>query len=247
METTTMYNEQLESLIELALADGELTEKEKQVLFKKAQELGIDLDEFEMVLDAEFYKKKQALQKEKPATISVPPAAPKSNKYGDVRKCPACGAMVSSFVAKCPDCNYEFTNIEANVSFTKLMNMLEEVETQRKEDSVLGNFTKSIFGKKIGLSFDAINDRKKQIIKNYPIPTTKEDILEFLSMAIPNAKKQGNFFTRDNPEYALHNEFVPVWKSKCEQIMIKAKLSLKDDAEVIEMINRYAEELKIKL
>ena len=242
-----MYNEQLENLIELALADGELTEKEKQVLFKKAQEFGIDLDEFEMVLDAEFYKKKQALQREKPATISVPPAAPKSNKYGDVRKCPACGAIVSSFVAKCPDCNYEFTNIEANLSFTKLMNMLEEVETQRKEDSVLGNFAKSILGKQIGLSLDAINNRKKLIIKNYPIPTTKEDILEFLSMAIPNAKKQGNFFTRNNLEYALHNEFVPVWKSKCEQIMIKAKLSLKDDPEVIEMINRYAEELKIKL
>ena len=30
-----MYNEQLEKLIDYALADGELTEKEKQVLFKK--------------------------------------------------------------------------------------------------------------------------------------------------------------------------------------------------------------------
>ena len=32
----SMYNEQLEKLIDYALADGELTEKEKQVLFKKA-------------------------------------------------------------------------------------------------------------------------------------------------------------------------------------------------------------------
>ena len=31
-----MYNEQIENLINLALADGELTEKEKQILFKKA-------------------------------------------------------------------------------------------------------------------------------------------------------------------------------------------------------------------
>ena len=30
----SMYNEQLEKLIDYALADGELTEKEKQVLFK---------------------------------------------------------------------------------------------------------------------------------------------------------------------------------------------------------------------
>jgi uncharacterized tellurite resistance protein B-like protein len=47
-----MYNENLEKLIEMALMDGELTEKEKQVLFKNAEALAIDLDEFEMVLVA---------------------------------------------------------------------------------------------------------------------------------------------------------------------------------------------------
>ena len=53
-----MYNEQIEALISAALADGMLTEKEKQVLFKKAQTQGIDLDEFEMVLEARLYEKK---------------------------------------------------------------------------------------------------------------------------------------------------------------------------------------------
>lgn len=51
-----MYNEQLEQLIDAALADGVLTEKEKQILFKKAQAFGVDLDEFEMVLDARLVK-----------------------------------------------------------------------------------------------------------------------------------------------------------------------------------------------
>ena len=46
-----MYNEQIEALISAALADGVLTEKEKQILYKKAESMGIDLDEFEMVLD----------------------------------------------------------------------------------------------------------------------------------------------------------------------------------------------------
>ena len=78
-----MYNEQLEQLIDAALADGVLTEKEKQILFKKAQTFGIDLDEFEMVLDARLVK----LQKEQQS-------APKSNKLGDVKKCPACGAIL---------------------------------------------------------------------------------------------------------------------------------------------------------
>ncbi len=54
-----MYNEQLEKLIEMALMDGELTEKEKQVLFNKAEAMGVDLDEFEMVLEAKLFEKKK--------------------------------------------------------------------------------------------------------------------------------------------------------------------------------------------
>jgi hypothetical protein len=56
-----MYSEKLEKLINLALADGVLTEKEKQVLFRNAEAEGIDSDEFEMVLDARLYEKQQAI------------------------------------------------------------------------------------------------------------------------------------------------------------------------------------------
>jgi hypothetical protein len=54
-----MYSEKLEKLIELSLADGVLTEKEKQVLLKNAEAEGIDLNEFEIVLDARLYEKIQ--------------------------------------------------------------------------------------------------------------------------------------------------------------------------------------------
>lgn len=60
-----MYNEELEYLIDAALADGILTEKEKQILFKRAQAMGIDLDEFEMVLDARLVKMKLTEEQEK--------------------------------------------------------------------------------------------------------------------------------------------------------------------------------------
>lgn len=45
-----LYDDELEQFIDLALADGELTQKEKNVLLKKAKAKGIDLDEFEMVI-----------------------------------------------------------------------------------------------------------------------------------------------------------------------------------------------------
>jgi len=249
-----MYNEQLEKLIDLALADGELTEKEKQVLFKKAEAEGIDLDEFEMVLEAKLYEKQQ----QKIKKTETPPVAPKSDKFGDVRKCPACGAIVQSFQTKCSDCGHTFSNIEGNRSMEKLMKMLDEVENQRKETTPASNAVKGLANTMLshmtmGMAnfSDKINNRKKEIIRNFPIPTTKEDIIDFLALAVPNAKKKGNWFTNGLNDNAaamnkVHNEFVDVWKAKCEQIVMKAKFSMKDDKNTLEEILAYAKELGIK-
>lgn len=50
-----MYNEQIEKLIELALADGELTQKEKDVLFRKAFD---NLLRKRFYYESSFYHKK---------------------------------------------------------------------------------------------------------------------------------------------------------------------------------------------
>lgn len=46
-----MYDPQLEKLITMALNDGVITEKERQILLKKAIEFGIDPDDFEMEIE----------------------------------------------------------------------------------------------------------------------------------------------------------------------------------------------------
>lgn len=46
---------ELEKLIDLAVVDGKVTEKEKEVLQRKARELNVDQDEFEMVLEAKLF------------------------------------------------------------------------------------------------------------------------------------------------------------------------------------------------
>jgi len=236
-----MYSEQLEKLIEMALMDGELTEKEKQVLFKKAEAMGVDLDEFEMVLEGKLFEKQQSMQQTTQTT-----AAPKSDKFGEVKKCPACGAMVQSFQTKCSDCGHEFKNIGANVSIGKLFEMLNACENERKdEDMSVGSALGGMFAKALG-GGDKIMEKKKSIISGFPIPNTKDDILEFLSTAIPSAKKKGNMFTKENPENKSHNDLAPTWKSKCEQIIMKAKFSMKEDKKTLEEIMAYANELGIK-
>ena len=162
-----MYNEELESLIDAALADGELTEKEKQVLFKKAQSFGIDLDEFEMVLDSRLVKLKKAEKTE--------PAAPKSNKLGDVKKCPACGAMVQSFHGTCPDCGYAFENLEANASTKKLNDTINQILAERSKQSFWS---------------DNSTERVNQAIRSFPVPNTKSDLIEFILTLKQKTKDQ---------------------------------------------------------
>jgi hypothetical protein len=106
-----MYDPALENLIELALQDGELSDREIAVLFKRAQSMGIDLDEFEMVLQARLQERQKSLQKENGTGMrSAPPpppiAAPKVPP--GMRKCPACGATENISEKECTYCGYVF-------------------------------------------------------------------------------------------------------------------------------------------
>lgn len=169
----------------------------------------------------------------------------KSNKYGDVKKCPACGAMIKSFSTNCPDCGHEFRNIAANSSIQRLFEMLNELEESSKEDSssIIGSIGR-FYGEALSKNFGGTKDmrRRKAIVQNFPIPTTKNDILEFLSQAVPLAKRPSLFNTDE-----MAREMYPVWKNKCEQIIMKAKFSMQEDKKTLEMIKQYADELKIKM
>ena len=100
-----LYSERIEALIHAALVDGELTDKERQVLMKKATEEGIDQDEFEMVLNARLFEIQQAQK-----TVS-------QSEWGKnkVRTCPNCGATISDNFLTCPECGFTFVN-ESSIS-----------------------------------------------------------------------------------------------------------------------------------
>ena len=51
-----MYSEEIEKLIKYAIIDGKVSSKERKILLRKAAELGIAKDEFEMVLDARIFE-----------------------------------------------------------------------------------------------------------------------------------------------------------------------------------------------
>lgn len=200
-----MYNEQLEQLIDAALADGELTEKEKQILFKKAQAMGVDLDEFEMVLDARLVKLKKA-EEEKAAS-----SAPKSNKFGDVKKCPACGAIVQSYQGVCHECGYAFENIEANSSSRKFSEMIDKLMREGEEKKADKTFVQNLLTDRT-TRYEKISTA----IQNFPIPNTKADLMEFI--IIMKSKMDNDF-----------DPYSSVYRTKYKECIDKAKLLFPND------------------
>ncbi len=204
-----MYNERIEALIRVAIADGKLTDKEKQILFRKAEAMGIDLDEFEMVLEgrlaevqkAEAQQKHQRqveLEKAKAAVLANTPA-PKSNKMGHVRKCPACGAIVNNFLASCPECGLEFVGVRASSAAQALFEQLKEVD---EKNGFFQSYRKKI-----------------TVITNFPIPNTKEDLLEIIVSLEPKARN----YTMTQKDLCI------AYLRKYEVCINKAKLLFPDD------------------
>lgn len=223
-------NSEIENLINMALADGEVTEKERAIILKKADALGLDVDEVEMILDGRI-----ALIVKENTTEQI-----KSNKEGDYKKCPSCGSPVTSFSTKCSDCGHEFRNIESSNVTKEFFNQLQLIvaeESNRKGT----HFLSSINSEQINLR---IAQRQVSLISSFPVPNSKEDILEFLSMAFPEANKKvaWNFKLANHYTYQLKKAYL----AKFEQIIIKAKFSLKDDIKTINEIEYYSKQLGIK-
>lgn len=218
-----MYNEKIEQLIKAALADGVLTEKEKQVLFKNAQASGIDLDEFEMILDARLVELQKS-EKDK-----AEKSAPKSDKFGDVRKCPACGALLPAMTASCPDCGYEFTGIQASSSFQLLAKQISEIhDAKTKEIRKLASSAFSTTDERLTLE-KSMTEAILSLIENFPIPNTKADIYDFLTALKPKVIN-GNMDDHDiRKAYFI----------KYQECLEKAKVLFPDDPRV----NNFVESL----
>jgi len=153
---------EIEKLIDLALADGQITDKERNVILKKATELGVDADEVEMVLDGKLHQ----LETNKPK---------QKEKVGNIKTCPACGASIKSLDLSCKDCGHEFTNTNAN---TTIKNLELKIETERAK-YIKKNSEAEGGDDWAGQKFN--EEELPRILKNYPIPNTKEDLFEALS------------------------------------------------------------------
>ena len=209
-----MYSPQLEELIDAILADGVITPQERMVLHRRAVEEGIDPNEIDVVVEGRLVKMRQQKPSHyanpqypsaqgpyppvppappvypsqsvvpsrpavpvqpvssrpvpvRPVSTSPLPVQPSTSKYGKVYKCPNCGLPVTPGTFSCTGCGYVFQGVQANSSIETLSNRLLSVDMFADEDGEVS----------VG------------IIKNFPIPTTRNDLLEFILYTHSKADK----------------------------------------------------------
>lgn len=115
------FSKHLEEIIEAALADGVITDKERAVLHKKAQMEGVDPDEVDVVIDGRLQQKYNEVEAAKQK----------------IRKCPSCGEMIPAMTAICPNCGQVVdTSNPDNKALAKYMDKLENSLVELKKDGV---------------------------------------------------------------------------------------------------------------
>lgn len=223
-------NPEIENLINMALADGEVTDKERGIILRKAESLGLDKDEVEMILDGRI-----ALYNKQANPISNA----KSIKEGEIIKCPACGEPTKSFTSKCVACGHEFRAVSNRSTILILIEQLKEIEQLEWE-------TNPFNGKNGQLGADhmvrnSIASKQCPLIDNFPIPNSKEEIFEFLSMALPIGQRKYSW--TEQFTHAAEKQLSKSYKAKAQQAIIKGRMLLKDDKDALEQLMYYSQQL----
>lgn len=175
-----MFSQELENLIQATLEDGMLEDFEKAALVKRAQAEGVDLTELEIYINSILQKRQREKEDEKNAQTKKK-AQEMKEAFG--RVCPSCGKQVPPMTLKC-ECGYEFTNSKSVSSVQLLFEKIEKIQSApMKSYDPRSNEYKT--GKK------EQNNMIRQTISLFPVPNTKEDIIEFLSLSVTKSKRKG--------------------------------------------------------
>ena len=144
---------------------------------------------------------------------------------GKIHKCPNCGEVLDSFRSHCPSCGCEIRDTNSSNSVKELTQKLERIEAERMapiEDNE--SLMKRVFGKdfkeedevkEAQQRFDMQKlQQKANLIVNFSVPNTREDILEFMILASSNI----------DVKKIIYDEVSKAWLTKFDQVYGKAKL-----------------------
>lgn len=143
--------------------------------------------------------------------------------------CPCCGRLLSAVAVTCP-CGYEIQGKRASSTIQDFLRRLDEIDKQKvpkwKE-----------FARYMNNSVSVRAERKAEFIKNFAVPNTKEDIIEFLLLALPNIdnrilqKRIWIGVSASQAEFKSRKTLAQAWSAKFEQVYQKARIAFGNDAD----------------
>lgn len=149
-------------------------------------------------------------------------------------KCPECGEPIPPFATRCPSCGMEF---QGRNSVIMLSRMLDEIESTRpREDRP----KRKLFTSKSEIEYVTPTDnRKATLIQSYPIPNTKEDLIEFVVLASANISPRD--LSEEMPTTGSGRAISSAWYSKMQQAQAKAVVALADDDKALKAVLKRCE------
>ncbi len=181
-------------------------------------------------------------------------SGPKSTYSGIIHKCPQCGEALNSFETNCSACGWEIRGTQTISSVKELAVSLSKIDAELlplQPTDEKTSLLKMIFGKDFRkpnaemekqrkLNFEKQKmERKANLIRMFPVPNAKEDILEFLQCAVSQMSENKK----------AKDELSKAWQMKFKQCDQKAKIMLSgdNDYEAFQKFNyKLYSKLKIK-
>lgn len=144
---------------------------------------------------------------------------------GEILKCPNCGEPLSAFEVTCHACGYELRNIAASVSVQQFADQVARMQAGRETEKT------RVSSKNEGTPdlADAASKRVANLINSYPIPNSKEDIIEFLILAASNIDLDYLTGNVRKIDWSSRNLISEAWRAKLEQAYQKAEITFGKD------------------
>ena len=140
-----------------------------------------------------------------PTEESTPPVKERKSK-SKIERCPACGEIVDKNAIICPSCGYAIRDV-ADGSIALLSQKLDLIESKRPQKS-----KKDKYG-----TISATDERNISLIRSWPMPNSKDDLIEFAAMA------SGNCIAPPNMYRTAEDALADAWHSKFDQAYAKAE------------------------
>lgn len=156
---------------------------------------------------------------------------------GELRKCPHCGEPLKSFEVVCPVCGYELRGVKASKTTQQLAEEIAQIERTRPKQK--RREKKKFFSNDVDEP-DEIDKSIANLIQTFPIPNSKEDVIEFIVLAMSNADTEVlDSLEKNGANWAARNIISEAWINKLEQAYQKAKILFGESPEFSELQAMY--------